>query len=36
MYFLIKKIFGYEKKNYLNGRFFVSNRNFSTEHVKFA
>ena len=34
MCFLIKKIFDDDKKYYLYDRFFVSNRNFTTENVK--
>ena len=30
----MKKFFGDKKKSYLSDRFFVSNRNFTTEHVK--
>ena len=34
MCFLIKNIFGDDKKSYLCGRFFVSNQNFTTEHIE--
>ena len=34
MYFLTKKINDDDKKYYINDRFFVSNWNFTIEHIK--
>ena len=36
MCFVIKKKFDVTKKIYIKDRFFVSNQNFTTEHVKVA